>query len=157
MNRSEIEAADTMPAPAEAVPIIDSTISRDEAIGRLEIVISTLLRVGVITSIAVIFFGMAVGLLRHSTDVRRPNDLIALTAKNASFPHSLRDVASGVIALRSQAIMALGLLILIATPVMRVAVSIIAFAMQRDHTYLAITITVLVLLILSFLLGHAGA
>jgi uncharacterized membrane protein len=56
--------------------------------------------------------------------------------------------------LRGQAIIALGLLILIATPVMRVAISIIAFAIQRDYTFVAITCVVLALLCISFLMGH---
>ena len=80
--RNAIEAADTMPAPAEAVPISDALEhGPDRAIGRIEIVISTLLRVGVICSINVIFVGMAIGLTRHSGDVRDPRQLTSLTAK----------------------------------------------------------------------------
>lgn len=149
-------AADTMPAPAEAVPIIDYHATPGRALGRVERVISTLLRLGVITSITVIFIGMLISLARHPQAVRDPQALNPLISKNASFPHSLKDVTSGVLAVQGQAIMALGLLILIATPVMRVAVSIVAFAMQRDWIYLAITSTVLALLILSFLLGRAS-
>jgi uncharacterized membrane protein len=153
---SAIEAADTLPAPAEAVPILESAkASRDRADGRLEMVISTVLRGGVIVSIAVIFIGMLISFVRHQDAARDPRELSALTSKSAPFPHSLRDVTSGVLALRGQAIMALGLLILIATPVMRVVVSIVAFALQRDGVYFAITSMVLLLLILSFLLGRA--
>ena len=43
------------------------------------------------------------------------------------------------------------------TPVVRVAVSILAFRAQRDRTYVLITSAVLVLLLLSFVLGRAGA
>ena len=53
--------------------------------------------------------------------------------------------------------MAAGLLLLILTPVVRVAVSILAFRAQRDRTYVLITSAVLVLLLLSFVLGRAGA
>ncbi|MBC8109263.1 MAG: DUF1634 domain-containing protein [Anaerolineae bacterium] len=153
--RSKIEAADTMPAPAEAVPIInDLTTPHGRALGRVEGVISTVLRVGVIISISVIFIGMIISFARNPQAVRDPQQLAVLTSKDAPFPHSLKDVMNGVLALQGQAIMALGLLILIATPVMRVAVSIVAFARQRDTVYLAITSTVLALLILSFLLGR---
>lgn len=50
----------------------------------------------------------------------------------------------------------LGLLLLIATPVARVAASIVLFARERDITFVIITTTVLVLLLLSFVLGAAG-
>lgn len=55
--------------------------------------------------------------------------------------------------LRGPAIVVLGLLILMATPVARVAVSIVLFLEERDETYAAITAIVLRLLILSFVLG----
>jgi len=50
-----------------------------------------------------------------------------------------------------------GLLLLIATPVMRAAVSIFAFVYQHDRTFVIITSVVLAILLLSFALGHGGA
>ena len=50
-----------------------------------------------------------------------------------------------------------GLLLLIATPVVRVAVSILGFVYERDWRYILITSIVLGLLILSFALGRAEA
>ena len=55
-----------------------------------------------------------------------------------------------------QAVIVLGLILLIATPVVRVAVSTAAFAQQRDRAYVAITLVVLALLGVSFVLGKAG-
>jgi uncharacterized membrane protein len=46
-------------------------------------------------------------------------------------------------------------LLLIATPVIRVGVSIFAFIYQRDRLYTLITATVFSLLLLSFVLGKA--
>jgi uncharacterized membrane protein len=43
----------------------------------------------------------------------------------------------------------LGLLLLVATPVARVAFSILAFALQRDRTYVIITLIVLGVLLYS--------
>ena len=54
------------------------------------------------------------------------------------------------------AIIALGLILLLATPVLRVAVSVVAFAVIRDFLYVAITLLVLFILISSFLLGLGG-
>ena len=47
-----------------------------------------------------------------------------------------------------------GLLLLIATPVTRVAVSIFAFVYEKDRVFVIITIIVLSLLLLSFFLGR---
>jgi uncharacterized membrane protein len=58
-------------------------------------------------------------------------------------------VAAGLAVLRPIALAQAGLLALVATPVFRVAVSLVAFALERDRLYAAITATVLVLLLLS--------
>jgi uncharacterized membrane protein len=42
-----------------------------------------------------------------------------------------------------------------ATPVMRVAFSVLAFALQRDRLYVAITLAVLVVLLYSTIGGYA--
>jgi len=51
------------------------------------------------------------------------------------------------------ALVTVGLLLLIATPVARVAVSVLAFIYQKDRVYTLITLAVLCLLLLSFVLG----
>ena len=72
-----------------------------------------------------------------------------------SFPQTFSKIWAGLLALQPQSIIALGLLVLIATPILRVAVSIIAFALERDYRFVVITAIVLVILILSnFLLGN---
>ena len=72
-----------------------------------------------------------------------------------SFPQTFSQIWAGLLALQPQSIIALGLLVLIATPILRVAVSIIAFALERDYRFVVITALVLVILILSnFLLGN---
>jgi len=58
---------------------------------------------------------------------------------------------------RGQAIVTLGLLLLIATPIARVAFSVAAFIVERDRVYVVITIVVLALLLLSLLFGVEGA
>jgi uncharacterized membrane protein len=56
-------------------------------------------------------------------------------------------------ALRPRAIIQLGLLLLILTPVSRVAFSVAAFAVQKDYMYVVVTLTVFAILIYS-LMGH---
>jgi uncharacterized membrane protein len=80
-----------------------------------------------------------------------------LTRPGAAFPHTLRDVVVGVASLRGQSIVAMGLILLIATPVLRVAVSTLVLVYQRDRAFTAITLLVLAMLVLSFLMGKAAA
>jgi uncharacterized membrane protein len=58
--------------------------------------------------------------------------------------------------LNSAAIVQLGLVLLIATPVARVAMSLVAFILQRDRVYIVVTSIVLALLIYSLTGGIAG-
>jgi uncharacterized protein len=72
-----------------------------------------------------------------------------------SFPQTFSQIWAGLLALHPQSIIGLGLLLLIATPVLRVAVSIVAFALERDFRFVVITALVLAILLLSnFLLGN---
>ncbi len=130
----------------------DSAIVR-----RTELIISNLLRTGVLLSLVTIFLGVVLMFAHHHDYLRSSADLKRLTAPGAAFPYTLAEVGRGLLALRGQAVVALGLLMLIATPTIRVAVSIVAFAIERDRTYVLITSAVLLVLILSFFLGKAGS
>ena len=57
--------------------------------------------------------------------------------------------------MNGRAIIQLGLLLLIATPVARVLFSAIAFAIERDYMYVVITLIVLAILLYS-LFGWSG-
>jgi len=74
----------------------------------------------------------------------------------AKFPHTLGDVASAASHFSAEGIMVAGLLVLIATPVLRVALSVVGFALQRDWVYVGLTVLVLLVLLGSFLVGKAG-
>ncbi len=93
-------------------------------------IIGWILLGGVILSATVILCGLALLLMRHES-----LNAQALQA----FPQTLSQVWSGVLALQPQAVITLGLLLLIATPVMRVAVSVVAFAIEKDRRYVVIT------------------
>jgi len=75
--------------------------------------------------------------------------------KLQQFPQTFAQVWSGLLVLQPQAVITLGLLLLIATPVVRVAVSVAAFVVERDRRF--IVITLLVLLILLFSIFYVGA
>ena len=126
------------------------------AVHRVELLISTLLRIGVGLALAVVITGTIISFIHHPAYVLSPRDLRELTSPGKAFPHTLRDTLAGIAALRGQSIVVAGLLLLIATPVMRVAISILAFALQKDWIFTLLTTAVLFFLLLSFLLGHAG-
>ncbi len=118
---------------------------------QMDQIIGTILRVGVLVSALVVFGGrrflfdalwfQAAGLSNFSWE--SPADL-------SNVPGIIRDAW----AFRSRGIIQFGLLLLIATPVVRVAFSIIGFALQRDRTYIMVTMIVLALLLFS--LAGAG-
>jgi uncharacterized membrane protein len=109
---------------------------------RMERFIGGLLRVGVLLSASLVLVGAGVHLARHGGD--RP-DLHVFLGE----PLALRGVAGiarGAVALDGPGLIQLGLLVLVATPVARVAFSVFAFAAQRDRTYVLVTLTVLAIL-----------
>jgi uncharacterized membrane protein len=122
---------------------------------RAELIISSVLRTGVVSSMVVILAGGLLTFLHHPEYVTSSTELQRLTHPGAAVPQTLHDVAKGVAQLRGQSIVTAGLLLLILTPVIRVAASILAFVAQRDRTYVLITSLVLLLLVLSFALGRA--
>jgi uncharacterized membrane protein len=64
--------------------------------------------------------------------------------------NTVHGILAGVRVLDSRAIIQLGLLLLIATPITRVAFSLFAFVKQRDKTYVVVTAIVLGILLWSF-------
>jgi uncharacterized membrane protein len=120
---------------------------------RVELLISWLLLGGVILSMATVLLGMLLSFVHHPEYLTSAGDLHRLTAPGAAFPCTLADVARGVLAGRGQAVVAVGLLLLIATPILRVAVSMIGFLLLRDRTYTVISAIVLIALLISFLMG----
>lgn len=117
--------------------------------------ISNLLRGGVVLSIAVIVIGLTISFVHHPQYITSMTDLGRLTSAEAVYPHTVSNVFAQIGEARGQAIVMLGLLLLIATPVARVAFSIVAFAIERDRLYVVITAVVLVLLLVSLVSGVA--
>ncbi len=114
---------------------------------RIEVIIGALLRTGVILAASVVLLGGVLYLMRHGHEV----------ADYATFhgePENLKSVSQivrGVLAGSAHAIIQLGLLLLIATPVARVIFSAIAFAIEHDYLYVTITLIVLGILLYSLL------
>ena len=117
---------------------------------RLEVVISVLLRTGVIIAAAVVLIGGAFFLARHGHEQPQYHVFHAAAPEFRSI--------SGVVGAagfsNSQAVIQLGLLLLILTPIARVAFSLGGFALERDGTYVVLTSIVLAILIYSLAGPH---
>jgi uncharacterized membrane protein len=111
----------------------------------IELLLGHLLRAGVLLAAAVVLVGGVLYLIKYAGRPPRYSEF-------AGEPEGLRDVADilgAAAALRPRGLIQLGLLLLIATPVARVAFSLVAFVRQGDRLYTAITLFVLTLLVLS--------
>jgi uncharacterized membrane protein len=110
---------------------------------QVEVTISILLRIGVTLAAAIVSVGGILYLIHNGHDI--PDDHIF-----RGEPADLRQVpgvVNDVLALRGRGIIQLGILLLILTPVVRVAFSVFAFWQQRDRLYITVTLIVLVILI----------
>jgi len=111
----------------------------------LEREIGLLLRWGVGVATAVAVVGGVLFLVRHG---REPAHYSIFHGESPDL-RVLGGVLAGVAAGKGRFLIQLGLLLLIATPVARVAVTMVAFARARDLPYVLITATVLGLLVVS--------
>lgn len=116
---------------------------------RLEIIIGNLLRAGVLLAAATVFAGGMLYLVQHHAE----------TVHFRTFrmdAQELRDVpgiVKSAYRLDSEGLIQLGLLLLIATPVARVAMAVVGFGLERDRLY--VVVSLIVLGVLLFSLMHA--
>jgi uncharacterized membrane protein len=125
------------------------------AVERAELLISNLLRYGVLTSLMAVMAGTLLSFLHHPTYLSSTEALGRLTSP-AHALHDLSGLGQALAAGRGQAVVTLGLLLLIGVPVARVGLSVLIFVHLRDHRFIAITMVVFLLLVLSFVIGAAG-
>jgi uncharacterized membrane protein len=115
----------------------------------MEQLIGNLLRCGVLLAAAVVVLGGVVYLAQHGGG--RPAYHVFQGEPTAL--RNLHDIVVGAVNLESRSVIQLGLLLLIATPVARVAFSLVAFAVQGDRMYVVITAIVLAVLAYSLFFG----
>jgi len=118
----------------------------------VERAIGTLLRVGLLVATCVVVAGAVIYLSRHGSEL--PNYRIF-----RGEPAQLRSIG-GIVEMAEdwfgRGFIQLGLLLLLATPVARVAFSIVAFIEQRDALYVGVTVLVLAVLLYSIVGGYAS-
>jgi uncharacterized membrane protein len=115
-------------------------------------ILGIVLRSGVVLSGVIIAIGTMLFVANHSLD-----DTSAYLSYNpgliphGNFPVSLASIATGLGSLDPFSIIELGFLVLLATPVARVALSLLLFAAEKDRMYVYLTAAVLVILLFSML------
>lgn len=117
---------------------------------RLERIIGILLRTGVTLSAGIILSGGICYLVRHGNE--SPNYQV-FPGVPAEY-RSVRAIIQAMGPSNCRAIIQFGLLVLIATPVARVAFALVGFALERDRTYVAIAAFVLAVLLYSVAFEH---
>lgn len=111
--------------------------------------VGNLLRIGVILSVATSLFGF-VKLSLEGFEM--PKDYTLLEVKESNIWQSFW-ISLGK--LEGMAIIQLGILLLILTPLVRIIFALIGYIKEKDYTYVIISAIVLGIMVVSFLMGFA--
>lgn len=123
----------------------------------VELAISLVLRIGVVLSVTVIAVGLGLMFAHHSDYLPISGHVSyhELTSGATRFPHSFASLGRAISRGEGRGIVVLGVLILILTPVLRVAVGVLSFVYEEDAPMAIVTLYVLVVLVGSFFLARA--
>src|SRR5271163_2426447 len=114
----------------------------------MEIEIGHMLRIGVSLSALVVFIG---GILYLRSEVELP-DYVHFHA-TADGLRTIAGVFHGVARFDAASVIQLGILLLIATPVVRVVFCVVGFARQKNRLYVGVSALVLAILVYSLMSG----
>lgn len=121
----------------------------------VQLYIGKLLRYGVMTSCAITLFGGVIYLFQHRGIV--PDYSPIPTGQPfpgvADYLREISTILPRILTFDGAAIIQFGVVILIATPVARVAFSAISFLIEKDYMYVVITLIVLLIIIMNMILG----
>jgi uncharacterized membrane protein len=118
----------------------------------MQSLLGLVLRAGVIISMSVVFLGGVIYLYRHGQSVANYKTFIG----TPDFIRHAPGIFYSTFDLKGQAIIQLGIILLIATPILRVIFSAIGFVLEKDYLYVIISLMVLIVIFISTLSGHAG-
>ncbi|WP_165041871.1 DUF1634 domain-containing protein [Dysgonomonas sp. ZJ709] len=121
----------------------------------VELFIGKLLRYGVMLSCGITLVGGIIYFFQRN-GVRPDYSPIPDDQTFPGVDHYLRELSTiipRVLAFDGAAIIQFGVCVLIATPILRVAFSVIAFLMEKDYMYVVITLIVLSIIIANMVLG----
>ena len=116
---------------------------------RLEVMIGNLLRAGVLLAAATVLAGGMLYLARHGAERVNYHTFRPVGDESRNDAGIVQSAVHG----KSAAIIQIGLLLLVLTPVARVAMALVGFSLERDRLYAVVSLIVLVILLSS--LVHA--
>lgn len=114
--------------------------------------LSLVLRAGVMIAAVLVCLGAAPYLVRHRIP---PVDYRVFHGEPSEL-QSISGVLREALAFHGSGLIQLGLLVLVATPIARVILSVFVFLYERDWPYVFITVVVLGILLYSLLAGYGG-
>jgi uncharacterized membrane protein len=114
-------------------------------------IIGWVLRIGVLLSISIVIFGGVIYICRNGHTIANYH-----TFKGIPAFVQLDGIINGILTFRGRAIIQVGIVLLIATPVLRILFSAIGFILEKDYLYTFISLLVLSIIFISMLSGHAG-
>lgn len=117
----------------------------------VQLILGTLLRVGIIISTTIIFIGAVFFLF---TNFDQKVNFNKFKQENSSLS-SIANIIKGLKDLEGLAIIQFGILLLIFTPIARVVFSIFGFLIEKDYQYVLIGLIVLIIIITSLYLDIA--
>lgn len=126
-----------------------STSAVADADQQMERMMGLLLRAGVLAAAATVGVGGVAYLVRHG---RETVAYSTFRPRPLSVTHPVRLIGE-LRHLGPEALVSLGILLLVATPVVRVVLGLVSFARERDLLYVLVSATVLALLVFGTLFG----
>ncbi len=127
----------------------------EEKVRKVELAISLVLRIGVVLSVLIVAVGLGLMFAHHSEylPIHGHFSYRELTSKTTPFPHSFSSLGHSIAQGDGRGVVVLGVLVLILTPIVRVAVGVLSFIYEKDPPMALITLYVLVVLVGSFFLA----
>lgn len=127
--------------------LISKTYWADQDVEKL---VGQLLRVGVITASCVVLLGGIIYLAQNG-QINRP-DYHVFRGEGDKFT-TFKGITEGISGFNAMGIIQFGVLLLIATPILRIVFSLFAFIKERDKLYIFITFIVLCIIMVSIFGG----
>jgi uncharacterized membrane protein len=114
---------------------------------KLELIIGNLLRAGVMVSATIVLLAGIAFLVQHHGD---PVTYSSFHLEQSDL-RTLTGIFQSAFELHADAIIQLGLVLLVATPIARVALAALGFYLEGDRLYLAVSLIVLSILLFSII------
>jgi uncharacterized membrane protein len=122
-------------------------MERSKDLLKMEVAIAYVLRGGVALSGLFIATGLALRIFKAGNSQAIVTGLLSGKALDGGLP--------SLGSWQPESIIAIGLLLLIALPIVRVAMTVFLFLKEKDYTYLTITLFVLVVLLVGVIFGKS--